>query len=112
MSETRMNPYPLESGEQRSEDAPDTFWIPSRENREALLPGDICQLIFQLPEFCERMWVLITERNENTGMHLGELLNLPVQVCDLFQGDLVRFGPDHVIDIASKPHRPLLRLVH
>ena len=59
----------LEDGEALHREAPDTFWLPALERREALQPGDLVKLIFRIsvdgdeePVAVERMWVLVRGR--------------------------------------------------
>jgi hypothetical protein len=59
----------LDDGEAYHAEAPDTFWIPGRESRESLEPGDLAKLIFRFnvddaeeTVAVERMWVLVRER--------------------------------------------------
>ena len=75
----------LEDGEALHSEAPETFWLPHVERREALQPGDLAKLIFRIavdndeePVAVERMWVLVRER---VGEHyLGILDNDPFAI--------------------------------
>lgn len=97
----------LEDGEARHREAPDTFWLPELERREALQPGDLAKLVFRIsvdseeqPVTVERMWVLVRER---IGLHyLGVLANDPCSIEEndqLWRGVEFPFEPRHVIDI-------------
>lgn len=86
----------LTSGEEMNRQYPDTFHIPTREERESLKPGQSAKLIFE--DLHERMWVSVVEKTD-TG-YLGSLDNIPTcPTSDIDYGDLVEFGPEHVIDI-------------
>ena len=90
----------LESAEERNREHPDSFFIPAREEREALAVGARVQLLFDpvVPDGpAERMWVTIDER-VGTG-YRGELENQPVNLTDLDAGDAVEFSPEHVATI-------------
>lgn len=97
----------LDSGEERHANAPDTFWIPTREARESLQPGDYAKLIFVIAlddaedsVDVERMWVIVRERIGDT--YLGILDNKPSGITeneDLWLGTELPFRPEHIIDI-------------
>jgi len=97
----------LDDGEALHAEAPDTFWIPPREDRERLGPGDLVKLIFRIavddsasPVAVERMWVIVRERAE--GGYLGLLDNDPFALAEndeLWSGVEIPFEPRHVIDI-------------
>ena len=97
----------LDDGEARSLEAPGTFWIPAREDRERLGPGDLVKLIFRIavdsaaaPVAVERMWVRVRERVE--GGYRGILANDPSALArndELWSGVEIPFEPRHVIDI-------------
>jgi hypothetical protein len=107
--------WDLESAEGRHAEAPESFWIPSRPEREQLQPGQAAKLLFRIESGkpdgpvelgVERMWVYITERVD--GMYLGMLDNQPgsIEAADdvyLVRGAEIPFGPEHVIDIATPP---------
>ena len=40
--------WSIEDGESYHLAAPETFWIPDRERRESLEPGDLAKLIFRI----------------------------------------------------------------
>jgi hypothetical protein len=90
----------LEDAEERSRESPDSFFIPPRERREALEPGDVVKLIFLFEPPApsgttgERMWVEVTAVQE--GGYTGELLNEPGDIEELRPGDAIRFEAKHV----------------
>jgi hypothetical protein len=97
----------LEDGEAFHRQAPDTFWLPDLEQREALQPGDLAKLVFCIsvdndaqPVSVERMWVLVRGR---VGEHyFGVLDNDPCAIeenDELWSGVEVPFAARHVIDI-------------
>ncbi len=97
----------LEDGEALHAEAPATFWIPEREDRERLGRGDLVKLVFRIavddeaePVSVERMWVLVRERVG--GAYLGILDNDPfalVENDELWSGVEIPFEPRHIIDI-------------
>jgi len=97
----------LDSGEARHADAPSTFWLPDRERRESLQPGDLAKLIFCIsvddadePIAVERMWVIVRERVGN--WYLGILDNEPNAIAEndeFWVGTEVPFSAHHVINI-------------
>lgn len=76
----RIVDFRLADAEARHRESPRSFFIPARAEREALQPGELAKLLFEIVDpdgdmpGGERMWVGVTERNEE-----------------------VRFGPEHVI---------------
>ena len=101
--------WELDDGEQCHAEFPDTFWIPKRQHREALYPGDYAKLIFRIslddendPVSVERMWVLVRERTPSG--YLGVLRNEPDALeenDDLWLDTELPFRPEHIIDIQS-----------
>ena len=99
--------WSLDDGEAVHREAPDTFWMPPKEQRESLRPGDIAKLMFRMvlrdpatgeeQEKVERMWVGVTSR-EGQG-YRGALDNDPHYTRDLAAGAEVAFEPRHVIRI-------------
>jgi hypothetical protein len=93
--------WQLESGVERHAEAPDSFGIPDEEVRSRLVPTSDAKLIFTLRGAkglqVERMWVHITGYTA-TG-YVGVLNNEPRMAdAPIALGQLVEFGPDHVID--------------
>lgn len=97
----------LEDGEALHRDAPETFWLPAKERRNSLRPGDLAKLVFRIsvdsedePVAVERMWVLVRGR---VGDHyFGVLDNDPYAIEEndrLWSGVELPFEPRHVIDI-------------
>lgn len=80
-----------------------TFYKPSREIIEQVVPGEVVKLIFQFesedPEApsAERMWVLVDEVL-GQGRFRGRLNNEPRHISDLKLDDLVEFGACHIIN--------------
>jgi hypothetical protein len=93
--------FELDDGEARHEEAPETFYIPPRERRVNLQPGQLAKLGFRIEHDeavdVERMWVLIDEVTA-TG-YIGSLNNQPTPTDELRIGALVTFGPEHIIRI-------------
>ena len=87
-----------------------TFWKPSDQLVALLNPGDHVKLIFELTApgdgepSGERMWVLITERNQND--FVGRLDNEPRYIRDLPLGSMISFTAAHIIDSSVKDPIP------
>ncbi len=95
--------YALASGTEQHQRYPDSFWIPSPDEKSAVQPGDYVKLIFvqgdeNLPG--ERMWVKVTSR---VGDSLrGTLANEPYALTQLAFNDLIEFEDDHIIAVLSE----------
>ena len=99
--------WELENGEDRHREAPESFWIPKLEHREALYPGDYAKLIFRIafddpddPVSVERMWVIVRERTP--WGYFGILRNEPAGIEeneDLWVDTELPFLAQHIIDI-------------
>jgi hypothetical protein len=111
--------WQLESGEARHAEAPETFWIPSREQRDSLKPGEAAKLLFmieaenqgQLERGVERMWVII--RGRLGPFYTGVLDSTPVSIepdpSILTRGTEVIFAPEHVIDVSAPSREYILK---
>jgi hypothetical protein len=97
--------FTLEDGEEAHREAPDTFEIPPRAAREALRPGQIVKLMFNITadgeSQVERMWVIV-EGKEGDG-YVGVLDNQPLATEKLRPGMRIRFQARHVINIHPQP---------
>lgn len=93
--------FELDDGEALHEEAPETFYIPPREQRANLQLGQLVKLVFRIEHDetvdVERMWVIVEEATA-TG-YIGSLNNQPVSTNELQIGALVAFGPQHIIQI-------------
>jgi hypothetical protein len=88
----------LMNAEQQHAKHPTTFEIPDRSKRAAVRSGDIVKLAFISAEGSgERMWVKVIECVEGRA-YVGVLTNCPL-FLPLRDGEIVRFGPEHVLDI-------------
>jgi hypothetical protein len=104
--------WELESGEDRRTQYDEKFWLPPREERDALHPGQSVKLLFQIEAVdengnaeigVERMWVVVLEKLD--GCYRGVLDNQPVSIeaGHLDEGTELLFRPEHVIDIDQPP---------
>jgi uncharacterized protein YegJ (DUF2314 family) len=103
----------LDDGESYHAAAPETFWIPDRQTRESLEPGDLAKLIFRISVddgdenvAVERMWVLVRERRD--GGYLGMLDNEPSAIAkndEFWLGTELPFSARHVINIEEKDEK-------
>ena len=98
--------YELDDGEAIHAASPDTFHLPTIDERTSLKPGDLVKLIFRIHvvsddgESCcevERMWVIVQGRQD--AYYLGTLDNDPYCTDGIKAGMNVVFLPKHVIDI-------------
>jgi hypothetical protein len=88
----------LGSGVERNLAYPETFEIPSQEEKLSIEPGAVVKLMFEMKDgWAERMWVKVSSVGKR---HLtGTLVNWPVGIPRLAPGDAIKFKSDHVIDI-------------
>jgi hypothetical protein len=114
--------WALASGEERHEESPDSFWIPSLSERQSLKVEQAAKLIFEIESEneegeverdCERMWVVVSEIKPP--YYIGRLTNKPVTVGEdedfYLKLDVeVPFLPEHVIDIDQPPEEFLKAL--
>ena len=93
--------YTLDDGEEVNRESPETFWIPPRDTREHLFPGELVKLIFRISlgeeQHVERMWVIVKERKANG--YIGVLDNDPYCTTELRSGESIEFRPEHVIQV-------------
>jgi uncharacterized protein YegJ (DUF2314 family) len=87
--------YTLLNAEEKHTANPSTFKIPSKNQRESFQVGDRVQLMFEGLRV-ERMWVEVVDAVDG-GSYFGELRNHPIFVTGVSYGDLIRFGPEHII---------------
>lgn len=97
--------WTLENAEERQANAPNSFPIPSREERESLVVGRRVQLLFNFLNRdehgaiidCEKMWVTIeSTRDQN---YTGCLENAPATSNLVSPGDIVTFEPANISSI-------------
>ena len=104
--------WTLVSAEERHAAYPGTFQIPSRADRETLVPGAAAKLLFHIEtkdasrvidSGVDRMWVIV--RAVTPEGYLGVLDNNPGQSegLNLREGDVIAFGPEHVAAIDYPP---------
>lgn len=102
-----MIKYTLDNGEELNKEFPETFFIPPRVKRDALLAGELVKLIFRIElgdeVHVERMWVIVNARTESG--YTGTLDNDPYCTKELQSGAEVVFGPEHIIQIYEEPHQ-------
>ncbi len=98
---TSHYPFHLRDADEAAAESPYTFFIPPREERVAVAPGDLVKIGFEYEweteEYGgERMWVRVTEK---TGLQFaGSLENEPFEK-GLESGLVVNFGVEHILDI-------------
>jgi len=97
----------LLDAEAQHEAFPDTFPIPTAEERSALRTGDMVKLVFVLDpppasgSNAERMWVEVRNALPD-GSYDGWLTNQPVVITSLEPSALVAFEARHVAGIALR----------
>lgn len=100
MVRTKKLKYTLVDGIERNESNPNTFWIPSEEDKNSLIVGDMVKLGFLDKQGNgERMWVVITEKDG--GSFKGTLANNPV-FLKLTYDDEISFEFKHIIDLIKE----------
>lgn len=108
----------LVSAEERQAAYPETFQIPSRTDRETLVPGAAAKLLFHIEtkdasrvidSGVDRMWVIV--RAVTPEGYLGVLDSDPGQSegLNLREGDILVFGAEHVAAIDSPPKEYVVR---
>ena len=107
--------WQLLSGEEAHAKNPDTFWMPSRQDREGLTRGTAVKLLFevdgedeqnQVQSGVERMWVIVSEKLDS--FYIGILDSQPAYLepsenTYLCFGAEIPFMAEHVIDIQHPP---------
>jgi len=88
-----------------AQDNPYTYYLPSEARLNALEIGDSVKLVLRsIPKSytydAERMWVIITAMSDDD--MVGTLVNIPYDMPQLKNGEVVRFKRHHVIDIDWK----------
>lgn len=95
--------FRLGDGEVRHQHNPRTFFIPTRAEREAVKPGELAKLLFEIVDptdgmpSAERMWVKVSEVRR--GRYIGELDNEPAALKSIEPGSRIEFGPEHIISL-------------
>lgn len=88
----------LVSGVDRNRRYPESFFIPSEEERISVRPGDVVKVYFSMRDgWGERMWVEVASVKRRR--IIGTLNNEPIGIPRLSSGDKIRFRPEHIIDI-------------
>lgn len=88
----------IDSGLDRHRDHPDSFWVPSADEKAELRPGDRVKLMWSVKRMQatgERMWVTVTHRDGD--QLTGKLENWALFV-HLEAGETVKFHIDDIID--------------
>ena len=105
--------WALLSAEDQHAAHPDTFRIPTRQERESLSQGDGVKLLFDIEtreggrvidRGVDRLWVIVRQR---TGLeYVGVLDSDPgtAEGLNLHEGDAIAFRPEHVAAI-DRPSR-------
>lgn len=100
MANRDMVDYELRDGVELNRRNPDTFQIPTEEEKDRLVIEDKVKLIFEFDNGmgCERMWVEITFIDDNGISFSGILKNSPISNTNLAFNDVVKFERKHIID--------------
>lgn len=88
----------LVDGLAMNKEFPDTFHIPSQEEKDAVFVGMFVKLGFIGKKGTERMWVQVISIND--GEYEGTIANNPVVVRKKF-GDVVDFKQKHILSITT-----------
>jgi hypothetical protein len=93
--------WSLADGDQRRREHPDTWQMPSVEERRSLAIGSVVKLAFEKSGGGgERMWVVITDADYP--QFAGTLENTPVDIPGLAHGDVIRFESRNIIDLEGE----------
>ena len=101
--------WQLDDGEERHQEAANTFYLPPAGVRSSLQPGQIVKLIFRIDledeahvrtQEVERMWVIVQTPMQD-GKYVGTLDNDPRCTNGIKSGIEVVFEPKHVIQLHS-----------
>ncbi len=94
----------LVNAQERHQENPQSFQVPSKEELATIKPGDFVKLIFTVQHVPningERMWVFVTRVNKNKLE--GTLDNNPEFVDYVDYGSKISFTKDHVIQIHKR----------
>lgn len=107
--------FRLADGEDLNRQAPRTFFIPTRAERDALRADDLVKLLFEVVDprdgmpTAERMWVRVVERDGEE--YVGILDSQPNAITTLRPGSRIRFGAEHVIAIFENAPMLALRVI-
>jgi hypothetical protein len=102
----------LENVEQVARSNPDTFFIPSADERKRQKIGASIRLHFLLKDpsekeaRAERMWVTVTQEQGLFKPYKGVLQNQPVYIEDITLGDEITFQPCHIARTLIKQDDP------
>jgi len=93
--------FTLDSGVELHEESPDTFELPSEEERTCLRPRQFAKLIFRMTDgenvAVERMWVMILAVTPDG--YRGMLDNHSDCTQSIGRGLIVDFRAEHIIQI-------------
>ena len=86
----------IKPGIESNREHPDSFWVPSADEKAELRPGDLVKLMWLVKRDAgERMWVRVTHRD---GSRLvGSLENWPLFVR-MDPGEKIKFHVDDIMD--------------
>lgn len=87
----------LQNAVERNAEYPESFQIPTQEERAGVQPGAFAKCMFTDGKYTERMWIKVVRRNDD-GTYAGELNNDPARLA-LKCGHALTFGPEHIIDL-------------
>ncbi|MGV3504715.1 MAG: immunity protein Imm33 domain-containing protein [Adhaeribacter sp.] len=107
-----MKSWELENIEITAKENPETFFIPSKEERDRQKVGDEVRLHFIIknqqedePQ-AERMWVCITRKKGLFSNYKGVLTNRPLYIKDLVEGDEIEFSSKHIAQTIIRKDSP------
>ncbi len=94
--------YALMDGEAQNKKFPESFHIPTLNDRQGVGEGDVVKLVFEAGDnvgrgVSERMWVIITQKEDD--FFVGILDNDPYIIADIESGQEVHFESRHIIGI-------------
>lgn len=105
--------WTLEDVEATNRLHPDTFFIPSEQERVSQQIGKMVRLHFVITSLveggprAERMWVEITDKDPVTHRYTGVLTNAPANLSTLHLGDTIEFEAKHIAQTLLREDDPL-----
>lgn len=95
----------LLSAEEANQQSPETFHIPTLQQRLTIPPGTLVKLMFAVPPQegypnAERMWVLVATATMmgKVTRYVGMIQNDPGFIEGLAYGDVIKFTSAHIVD--------------
>lgn len=112
LAQIDVDSWELEDGVAKNQLNPTTFFIPSLESRESLLPDDKAKVIMRIrtindkdveEDNLEGLWLIVREKKSDH--FIGILETTPECTTEMKVGMEVFFEPRHVVQISAKKRK-------